>query len=368
LNRLLNYLPVLTCLIFSGVSALRAQNSLAINPNTIFINGVAGAAAVQQTFTVTSSPVAAVPFTTTFSNASWLTVTPSTGTTPSTVTLIANPGGLGPGVYSTGITVSSPNATGITQLVIFTVNNPGTPLVSTPGNVLFTYQAGQPLPPAATLNITSATTPPPYSVVPLAAPWLLVGQTGASITIAINPGSLTPGQSYVAGVQISPSNGQPSLIVPVVLFYFLSPQVGVTPSTLSFNYQIGGTNNTVQKTITVTPAGTTFTASASVAANTPQWLTVNPTSGTGSMTVSVLPAALPAGTYQGSISITANGANPVTVPVTLNVSAQPLLDVNPNTLTYTYQVGSPNPPSRSRSPAPRRAWLLLSPLRARGIG
>ena len=347
LKRQLKSVPALICLLFCGVSALEAQNSLAINPVNIFMNGTIGGPAVQQTFAVTSSPVATVPFTATIGTASWLTIAPSSGTTPSTLTLTANPAGLAPGVYSVGITLGSSSAAGVTQLVVFTVNNPTTPLVASPGNLVFTYQPGSPLPPAATINITSATTPPPYSVIPLSAPWLLIGQTGSSVTVAINPGGLTPGQAYIGGVQITPSNGLPPVIVPVVLYYYLSPQIGISPSTLAFNYQIGAVNNTVQKTITITPAGTTFTATATVPANTPQWLTVSPTSGTGNITVNVLPAGLPVGTYQASVTVTAAGSNPVTVPVSLNVSAQPLLDLSVSSLTYTYQVGSPNPPDQS---------------------
>jgi uncharacterized protein (TIGR03437 family) len=343
LKRALNSVSVLTLMLASGVGALQAQNSLAINPITIFLNGTINGPAVQQTFAVTSTPVAAVPFTGAFTNASWLTLTPTSGTTPASLTLTANPSGLAPGVYSTNIFLTSANATTVTQLVVFTVNNPSTPLVVTPGNVVFSYQSGTGLPAAVTLNITSSTVSPPYSVVPLNAPWLLVGQSGSSVTVAISPGALTAGQSYIGAVQITPSNGLPSVIVPVVLYYYGSPQIGAAPASLNFNYQIGATNNTVQKTITVTPAGTTFAAAATVPAGTPQWLTVSPTSGMDTLTVNVLPAGLPAGTYQGSIAISTSGSTPITVPVTLNVSAQALLDLSTNSLTYTYQVGGPNP-------------------------
>ena len=343
LKRLQKSALVLTLMLASALGALQAQNSLAINPGTIFLNGTVGGPAVQQISALTSSPLATVPFNATFGNASWLTLTPTSGTTPASLTLTANPSGLAPGVYSTIINYASSNATAVGQYVVFTVNNPSTPLVVTPGNVIFSYQPGMAVPAAVTLNITSSTVPPPYSVVPLSTPWLLVGQSGSSVTVAISPGSLTPGQAYIGAVQIAPSNGLPPVIVPVVLFYSLSAQIGAAPASLNFNYQIGATNNTVQKTITVTPAEATFTAAATVPAGTPQWLTVSPTSGTGTLTVNVLPAGLPAGTYQGSITISTPGSNPITVPVTLNVSAQALLDLSANSLTYTYQVGGPNP-------------------------
>jgi len=178
--------------------------------------------------------------------------------------------------------------------------------------------------------------------------------------VAISPGSLTPGQAYIGAIQISPSNGLPPALIPVVLYYYAGTQTTASPAALNFNYQIGATNNTVQKTITVQPAGTTFTAAATVPAGTPQWLIVNPTSGTGTLTANVVPAGLPAGTYQGSIAISTSGSNTITVPVTLNVSASALLDLSTNSLNYTYQVGGPNPPDQSITPTSTTSGLAYT--------
>jgi uncharacterized protein (TIGR03437 family) len=328
-------------------TALKAQNALSLSPGTVFLNGVVGGPAVQQTFAVTSSPVAAVPFTATFGNAAWLTISPTSGTTPATLTLTANPVGLTAGVYSTIIALSSASASTVPLVVVFTVNNPTT-LTSSPGTAVFAYTAGGTTPTPQTLTISNtAGATPTFSVSPVNAGWLLLGQSGNSITVGINPTPLAPGQVYVGGILISPTNGQPGLLVSVVLYYYPSPQVTVTPNALNFNYQIGAVSNTVQKSLSVSPASSTFTATASVPAGTPQWLTVSPASGMGAATVSVVPAGLPAGTYQGSVSISVAGSNAVTVPVTLTVSALPLVDVNPSSLNYSYQVGTANPPDQA---------------------
>ena len=245
-------LTLKVALLLSGAAVVSAQNSLTLSSFTAFLNGSVGGSAVQQTFTISSSPVTSVAFTGTFSNASWLTVTPLTGNTPMVITLTANPAGLNPGVYGTTLTFSSPNAGTVSQQVVLTVNNPATPLVSTPGNLTFTYTPGAPLPQAQTLNIATGGIAPPFLLTPLSASWLLLGQSGTSITVAVNPAGLTPGLVYVGGIQIGPSNGQPAVIVPVALYYFPSPQVSVSPSALTFNYQIGAGNNTVQKAIAVT--------------------------------------------------------------------------------------------------------------------
>jgi uncharacterized protein (TIGR03437 family) len=351
---LCNYVQLLAVplFLFGSVTALRAQNTLTVTPGAIFLpSATPGGVSVSQSVAVTSGPVATIPFASSFTTpAPWLTVTPSTGNTPATVTITGNPAGLGVGIYSTGLQMTSPNANGTTPVVVLPVNNPTT-LASAPSNLVFQYTLGNPLPTAQNLTISNAgAATPPFGVSALNAPWLLLGQSGNTITVAINPAGLTPNTANVGGIQIIPTAGASPLIVPVVLYYNGAPNVSVSPTSLNFNYQIGATNNIVQKNLSVSPNTATFTATATVPSGIPQWLTVNPTSGTGNITVSVLPAGLPVGAYQGTVTIAEPGANTVTVPVTLNVGAQTLLDVNVNSLSYTYQVGNPNPPDQTLFP------------------
>ena len=350
LKRLVHYclFPVLVWML---AGALHAQNTLTVSSFTIFLNGVTGGSPVSQTLNISSSPVNSISFTAAFSNASWLTVSPTNANTPAAVSLTANPAGLNPGVYNTTINLTSPTATAVSVAVIFTVNNPGTPLVPSPNNLTFTYQPGAPLPQAQTINVATGNASGPFVLTPVNnANWLLLGQSGNSITVAVNPGSLNPGIVYVGGIQIGPQNGQPPVIVPVALYYFPSPQLTVSPTSLTFNYQIGAANNTVQKNVSVSPASSTFSASATVPNGTTQWLAVSPTSGSGSLSVNVLPAGLPVGTYQGKVTVSAAGASPVDIPVTLNVNTQPLLDITPAILNFTYQVGTPNPANQTVTP------------------
>jgi subtilisin family serine protease len=99
------------------------------------------------------------------------------------------------------------------------------------------------------------------------------------------------------------------------------PTIGVSPTSLSFTATAGGSNPANQTiNISNTGAGTlNFTASD----NAP-WLTVSPTSGTApsTLTASVDITGLAAGTYNGTITISATGATntPVSVPVTLTVN------------------------------------------------
>jgi hypothetical protein len=99
------------------------------------------------------------------------------------------------------------------------------------------------------------------------------------------------------------------------------PTIGVSPASLSFTATAGGSNPANQTiNITNTGGGTlNFTASDDA-----PWLTISPTSGTApsTLTASVDITGLAAGTFNGTITISAAGATntPVNVPVTLTVN------------------------------------------------
>src|SRR6516225_9158229 len=121
----------------------------------------------------------------------------------------------------------------------------------------------------------------------------------------------------------------------------VSATLSATPSTLSFNYQIGGAVPATQN-ITVTTTGTVTYSVASTTTTGGNWLSATPTSGSssGPVTVSVNPTGLSAGTYNGTVTITASGAtgSPKSVPVTLTVTAAntATLSATPSTLSFDY--------------------------------
>jgi hypothetical protein len=100
-----------------------------------------------------------------------------------------------------------------------------------------------------------------------------------------------------------------------------SPTIGVSPASFSFSGVAGGANPANQALSISNTGGGTLTWSATDNAG---WLTLSPTSGTApsSVTLSVSTAGLAAGTYNGTITITATGAtnSPLSVPVTLTVT------------------------------------------------
>jgi uncharacterized protein (TIGR03437 family) len=130
-----------------------------------------------------------------------------------------------------------------------------------------------------------------------------------------------------------------------------APAIAVAPSSLGFAYTVGGTIPAAQSIQVTNSGGGTLNWSAATSAS---WLSVAPASGTAPSTLSVLasPAGLGAGTYTGSVQITAAGASnsPVPVTVTLTVAAAgAVLAVSPHALTFNYTVGGGAPATQGIS-------------------
>jgi len=101
--------------------------------------------------------------------------------------------------------------------------------------------------------------------------------------------------------------------------------VTASPSSLSYSYTVGAAAPPSQTVVIISPGATlTFTATASTTSG-GNWLSVSPATGTvnTTLTISVNPAGLAAGSYNGTITITPSGSGntPQTVPVKLTVNS-----------------------------------------------
>ena len=121
------------------------------------------------------------------------------------------------------------------------------------------------------------------------------------------------------------------------------PTLTLGASTLTFQTSPGQDPPAQSLTIVNSGVGAfnwTATAAASGGGN---WLRISPASGSGNgaLQVSVSAASLAAGSYTGTIVVTAPGAvnSPATVQVTVNVSASPRLVVGATTMTFQTAVG-----------------------------
>jgi uncharacterized protein (TIGR03437 family) len=188
---------------------------------------------------------------------------------------------------------------------------------------------------------------------------------GGVVTVIADPTGLSVG-SYSGTVSILDSSTLKQVAsVPVTLT--VAP-IGVSPSSLTFNYQIGSSSPTAQNLTLTSAANTAYTTSLSGADC--GWL-IQPPGGIspGLMTVSINTAALPStpGTHSCNLQILSGGQT-ITVPVTLTVTAAPNVTVSPTAVNLVYQVGgasgSTNSPSQTltlTNPGSQDLSYLISP-------
>jgi len=270
----------------------------------------------------------------------WLSVTPTSGTTPGTLTIGVNGGSLSQGTYVGSVVVTAPNASGSPSTIQVTLTvNAGTISASPSPSAGLTFTVGAGATAPATQTITVSSTPVAFSFTATPSTisggsWLSVspalGSTPASIQVMANAGSLPVG-TYTGTVTITAVGAMGSPITyPVTLNVVTPVTITAAPSVLSFAAILNASApaaQTVQVGASGSSAGFAF-ATAVTTATGGAWLSVTPTSGTepASLSVSVNPAGLAAGTYTGTITVSSssqNGATPATINVTLSVSAAP---------------------------------------------
>jgi uncharacterized protein (TIGR03437 family) len=256
------------------------------------------------------------------------------------VSVSVNPSGLAQGTYSGVVTVGSASAASLDVFVTLTVSS-GATISATPAGLVFNYNIGTTVPPAQAISIGSSN---PNSGVTFNAStsgqlWLsatlgsgtLGAATPGSVNVSVNPNGLVAG-TYNGAVAITAASATNSpLTVPVTLTVTgVPPTISATPASLAFNYSVGGSVVPAQ-TISVGSSNPTSGVSFSASTSGGSWLSASPGSGTtpGSVSVSVNPSGLTAGTYKGAVNLVASGASnsPQAVNVTLTITASPALTV-----------------------------------------
>jgi hypothetical protein len=307
--------------------------TLTLAPAYLAFVGQAGGTSPASQTVITSSNKAAINYTVSaVSKGSWLSAAANTGTTPGSLKITANPSGMAAGTYTGTVILSSSDAANASQAVevSFTVTAATLPTLNIlPATLSFTAHAGdvsQP-PQVAAINAGSATIH--YTTSTASASWLhatpATGSAPGSMNIAVAPAGLGPG-TYTGAVTVSAdgvANSPQAVFVTLTVSSKPAPKLAVSPISMSFTAQAGGKPPAGQ-TIAMISTGEAFgfkvTTGSSAA-----WLTATPGDGLtpGSITVSVNPSGLAAGTYNSSVSIAATeaGNSPLVVPVTLVVTS-----------------------------------------------
>ena len=312
-----------------------------------FAQTAGGTAPASQTVQVTSNgqPLNFQAVANTTSSVSWLSVSPTTGSTAGSGTLTISVDGskLSAGTYTGTITVTSPNASNSPATINVTLTVAAGNLAAAPTSLTFAQVQGGSIPASQTISVTSTPNAVNFSIAVATTSggnWLsaavvagaatsVTGTTPASVSVSANGTSLAAGQ-YTGTLTITApgATGSP-LSIPVTLNVSAPQTITVTPAgTLNFAYTIGTTAPTAQQVQLTSTGSTTFTATASTTDGA-KWLSVTPAGGSlsttaTSLSIGVNPTGLAAGNYTGSVSVsTANTVTPVLIPVALTVSAIP---------------------------------------------
>ena len=253
--------------------------------------------------------------------------------------------GLSAGTLTGHITLSIPSAANPSITVTVTLNLASAPTASAaPSAITLQGTAGTPPTSAPTnLYISTASSQSVTYSVSSSAGWLVLGgATSGSVTsgspavilVSGDPtqGSLTQG-TYSGTITLT--QGSITSTVPVTFTVAAQPTaVSLDKQQLNVTANAGGTSTSAGSAyLTTTPGTLAFTAVSSV-----PWLTVSPSSGTGSQTLSFTanPSSLGIGAFQATVTVTAGSASAsLTVNLTTVVPNAPTFTLTPANVSFT---------------------------------
>jgi uncharacterized protein (TIGR03437 family) len=358
-----------------GVSlTVSTAPQVVISPNSLFLQAQAGTQT--STLVTVNSTGAAIPFTASVSSISpnfplWLSVTPPSGNTGSSVTVIANATNLQAGLAVGTITFAAQTPGGGSVTVPVTLNVGGaSTLVVNPTSTSIAFQLGTSQPGSKQISVTTSNSSAiQYTAQVTAGTWLtlssvpssipgstvLTGSTPNPFYAVANPAGLGAGTYDGKVLVTSPSIPGSSQEVAVKLIVSTQPLLQSIPESVTFNHTLGTIAPVGQPVSILSTSGQPLLyQAAATTASGGDWLTVSPSFGTTSQTniqVGLNPARvsqLTSGAYAGTVTITAAGAanSPFTIPVTLNISGSTLINVQPAQLNFQMQQGQ-TPPAQS---------------------
>jgi uncharacterized protein (TIGR03437 family) len=278
-------------------------------------------------------------------NASWINVSPSSGFTPSNISVSINPQLLAAGNQSGTITINAGGLIG-TVTVNASITGAGGALTVDPTSLTFDYQQGEAAPAVRNVNISSVPTGVQFAAsVTSSTPWLsmtLSSNTApATMTVGVNPAGLNTG-THTGTITVTPTGGSAQQIN-VTLNVRAAANLTVNQNILDFTYRTDGPAPASQP-VQVGSTGSALGFSASTNAS---WIRVSPASGTTTATVQigVEPAGLNPGNHTGTVTFTSTGGaatSTQTVTVNLRISSPlPTVDRAGNAASYLNSVLAP---------------------------
>ena len=337
-------------------------------PSSLSFTQVTGGSAPASQ-TVQLSSTTATPFTAA-AGAGWLTVTPSSGTTPATLTVSANAAGFTAGTYQSSVLVTVGSTTTSIPVTLTVTGSTANPVTASPSSLQFAQTLGGSTPASQTIQLSS-TTSTSFTAAPTQS-WITVspssGTTPATLTVGVNATGLTAG-TYQGAVTITAGASTSSIPVTFTVSSSSAGAISATPSSLTFTQAMNGASPGAQTVQLTSTPSTSFTAVSNQS-----WISVSPAFGTtpATLTVSANGVGLTTGSYQGSISV-ATDTSTTTIPVTLNVTSGTIsaITATPPAIAFSQIAGQnsfsiQNIRLSSASPttftaASDQTWLTVSP-------
>ena len=361
----------------SSLPAIQAQLIVSNNPLLKLSNNVLNFIAQfsstqgppdQSVMVTTTGTGAAVPFSVT-SDSPWLTVTPTSGTTPTTLTIHVDPSRLLVGGYTGTLTVRPGNGDlySLPITVNLTVTNAAV-LTAGPAQLLFSFQANQTPPGAQLVQIQSTGQPITFTIgtsVTMATNcptnWLtatsITNTTPATLQVGITTGGMTVGVcSGTVTLTYNSGAGPTSVSIPVTVDVSASAELSIALP-LGFGVYSAPQNgsNIVQLiNLTSTDPNTqvSFQATANNTGPAP-WLFASASNCTlgncttpNTLVIQIVPGTLPVGSYTGTLSIVSSSlaSSPVNIPATFTVTSTITVTVSPlGPINFNQAQGGPAP-------------------------
>jgi uncharacterized protein (TIGR03437 family) len=276
---------------------------------------------------------------TTTSGGTWLSLNAPTGTQPANLSALINATNLAAGTYNGSIVFSAFGSLPVTLPVILTVSPNVPSIVLSPTSLTFNALLGGTSAFTQTVSVNNGQGGPlnwtTTSTTASGGTWLTVtpasSTTAGLLTASVSTTGLVAG-TYTGSIQVvSTGASNTPQTIPVTLVVQTPPTIAATPTSLLFTAAVGV--NPATQTIQINNSGGGSLGLAVVAASqTGNWLSVTPSTGVAPVTetVSVASSTLVAGTYTGTITISAVNSpgitnSPQTITVTLNVGT-PLIN------------------------------------------
>jgi uncharacterized protein (TIGR03437 family) len=348
-------------LVCSLDTASAQNNTLSANPSQLTFNTQSGVTPTPQTVLVSSSSGATNITVTAFSSNNWLVVTPTSGPTPLSLSV-----SVGAGAPTSGTDVGFINISSTTNFLSIPVslnaNSPSgtSPLAAIPNSLSFSFAPNSTTSVSQTVTVASnnsaVTAFTASGTTSNGGNWLTVfpgsGSVPGTFQVTVNPSALGGAGTFNAAVAIN-APGTTGITVPVLVTVAGTPSLNVSPSQLSYAFQLGTGAPAAQNLSITSSTGSniSFTATAKTTTCGNNWLVLSQNSGAtpSTLSVQVNTSGLTAGTCTGEVDISAPGAsNPnVAVAVNLLVSTNPLLLVPSTGPTFNYQIGGTPPAAQN---------------------